>query len=160
MLQRLRRLESILVRVESGLLASLVMGMVTLAFVQVARRQFFGTGAVWADTLLRHLVLWVGFLGAALAAADEKHFAWEAAAQRGGPLAKAAAHAAAAVIAGVLAYVSIAFFTDDFRHSRALITIGHTPIPGWIFALAIPVGFSLVALHSLLRSVSILAEPR
>jgi TRAP-type C4-dicarboxylate transport system permease small subunit len=159
-LQRLRRLESILVRVESGLLVSLVMGMATLAFVQVARRQFFGTGAVWADTLLRHLVLWVGFLGAALAAADEKHFAWEAASHRGGPRAKAAAHAAAAVIAAVLAGVSVTFFADDFRHSRALMTIGQTPIPGWIFALAIPVGFSLVAAHSALRAAHILAEPR
>jgi TRAP-type C4-dicarboxylate transport system permease small subunit len=159
-LQRLRRLESLLVRAESGLLASLVAGMATLAFVQVARRQLFGTGAVWADTLLRHLVLWVGFLGAALAAADEKHFAWEAASQRGGPIAKAAAHLSAAVIAAALACVSITFFADDFRHSRALITIGQTPIPGWLFTLAIPTGFALIVVHALLRSASILAEPR
>ncbi|MDE2237792.1 MAG: TRAP transporter small permease subunit, partial [Elusimicrobia bacterium] len=49
--------------------------MSSLAFLQVLRRELFGSGALWADPLLRSLVLWVGFLGAALAAAEDKHFA-------------------------------------------------------------------------------------
>ena len=41
--------------------------------MQVVLRQVFGGGILWCDTLLRHLVLWVGFLGAARAAGQHPH---------------------------------------------------------------------------------------
>ena len=59
-------------------MVALLAVMVTLAFAQVILRHF-GLGLLWGETVLKHLVVWTGFLGAALAAASEKHFAWEAA---------------------------------------------------------------------------------
>jgi TRAP-type C4-dicarboxylate transport system permease small subunit len=153
--EKLRKAESLLVKLESGLLVALLGGMATLAFVQVARRQLFGTGALWADTLLRYLVLWVGFLGAALAAADEKHFAWEAAAQKGGKAGdrmRLAANLAAVVVSGLLTRASWAFFLDERAAGQTLFTIGRTDVAEWIFALAIPVGFALVGLHLACRA--------
>lgn len=152
MREKLRRAESLLVSLESGLLVALLAGMAALAFAQVARRQIFGTGALWADTLLRHLVLWVGFLGASLAAADEKHFAWEAAAERGGPKMKAAAHAAAAVITAFLAKAAFSFLREEYAAGKILFSIGAVAVPEWVFSLSIPIGFTLVLIHTLLRA--------
>src|SRR5512143_3313876 len=59
--------------VERGILVALLALMILLAFTQVVLRNVFSTGLLWADPLLRHLVLWVGFIGASLATASEKH---------------------------------------------------------------------------------------
>lgn len=158
MRQRLKRFETLLVRAESALLVALISGMATLAFVQVALRQFFDSGAVWGDTLLRHLVLWVGFLGAALAAADDKHFSWETAAHRGGAKMKFASQIAAVVITAFLACAAVSFFKDEYRAGHILLTIGTVGVPGWLFTLSIPVGFCLVLLHTLLRAIAALTE--
>lgn len=154
-MEKLRKAESLLVRLESGALVALLGGMTALAFVQVARRQLFGTGALWADTLLRYLVLWVGFLGAALAAADEKHFAWEAAAQKGGrvgDLMRVGANAVAVVVTALLVRASWSFFLDERSAAQTLFTIGNVAVPEWLFALAIPVGFALVGIHLAFRA--------
>jgi len=151
--EKLRAAERGLVWAESAVLAVLLGFMTLLAFVQVARRELFGSGALWADTLLRHLVLWVGFLGAAIAAADEKHFAWEAAAERGGPRLKAASQATAAVVCLFLIQAAVAFFRDEYRAGETLLRIGSVAVPSWLFDLAIPVGFALVLIHSALRAI-------
>jgi TRAP-type C4-dicarboxylate transport system permease small subunit len=58
---------------EDGLLVALVGLLVACSLVQIILREFFSTGLVWGDDLLRHGVLWLSFLGAARAAADNKH---------------------------------------------------------------------------------------
>ena len=78
MRDRLRKAEDLLAAAEGALLVALLAVMVSLAFAQVVLRHF-GAGLLWGETVLKHLVLWTGFLGAALAAKSEKHFAWEAA---------------------------------------------------------------------------------
>ena len=75
---KLQRAERLLARGEGIALVALLAVMVTLAFAQVVLRHF-GAGLLWGETLLKQLVMWTGFLGAALAAESEKHFAWEAA---------------------------------------------------------------------------------
>lgn len=160
MLERLRRLERAVARTERGLVVAILAGMTILAFCQVARRQLFQTGALWADTVLRHAVLWLGFLGAALAAADEKHFGWEALAHKVGGKGRAAAQLGAALISAFLARAALKFFLDEFHEGKILVTIGSVGVPAWLFALAIPTGFILVVFHCLMRAASAWLEPR
>lgn len=47
--------------------------MVFLSFFHVVSRNLFSFGFVWADDLLRHLVLWSGFIGAAVATREGRH---------------------------------------------------------------------------------------
>ena len=96
--------------------------------------------------MLRRLVLWVGFLGAAIAAADEKHFAWEAASRKLKPV----ANAAAVIILGFLVGAAWSFFKEEYAHGKILF-LG---IPEWLFALAMPVGFALVLFHTTMRVVN------
>jgi C4-dicarboxylate transporter DctQ subunit len=64
--ERMGRLEILLIGV---LLASLIF----FGILQIALRNFFHRGIVWADPLMRHMVLWLGCLGGAVATARLRH---------------------------------------------------------------------------------------
>ncbi len=131
--------------------------MIGLSFLQVLLRQFLGTGLLWADTLSRHLVLWVGFLGAALAAAEGKHFAWEAVTHREGStgaVLRLASSLAAIAITAILALASWDFFVAERAQGSALFTAGALTVPSWPFSAIIPIGFGLVLFHMALRGLA------
>jgi len=48
--------------------------MTGLAVIQVFLRYFFNGSLLWGDVAARNLVIWVGFLGAAIATRQNKHF--------------------------------------------------------------------------------------
>lgn len=138
--------------------------MVLLSFSQVLLRQFLGIGLLWGDTFLRHAVLWVGFLGAALAAVDEKNFAFEALAERCGPRSRAAlglaAHSTTVVVCALLAKAAWKFLLDEKASSSVLFTAFGVDFPAWLFAVIVPAGFALIGLHTLLRAAACLSRLR
>lgn len=161
-MERLRKTEALLVRAETALLAVILSTMIGLSFMQVVLR-FFGKGILWGDTLSRYLVLWVGFLGAALAAAQGKHFAWEAASQRedkAGYLMHLGANAAALVLTGFLAQASWAYWLSEKADAQTLFSIGSVSFPEWVFVTAVPLGFLLVMLHTAVRLAEAAAHLR
>jgi len=153
--ERLRKAESVLLDLESLLLVAVLLFLVAMSFLQVVLRQFFGGGILWCDTLLRHLVLWVGFLGAARAAAEEKHFAFEAVTEhlpaRLHGTAALPARLCAAAVALLLAKASWVFMLEERGAGEPLFTAGRLAVPGWPFAAIVPLGFLLVAVHAGLR---------
>jgi TRAP-type C4-dicarboxylate transport system permease small subunit len=66
-----------LTKVEESILSVFLMIMILLTCVQIALRAFFSTGIPWAEPFLRYLVLWTGFLGAAMATSQGKHIAMD-----------------------------------------------------------------------------------
>jgi TRAP-type C4-dicarboxylate transport system permease small subunit len=158
---RLRRAERLLARGEGAALVTLLGVMVTLAFGQVVLRHF-GAGFLWGETLLKQLVMWTGFLGAALAAEGEKHFAWEAAhlglpAKWKEPLRLSSSLAAAAVCA-LLLQAAWRYAADDRAAGEVLTTIGTLSIPSWIAAAGIPGGFALLLTHLLFKAADAACE--
>lgn len=154
-MERLKKAEAALLRLENALIAAILLFLVAMSFLQVILRQVFGGGLLWCDTLLRHLVLWVGFLGAAAAAADDKHFAFEAlTAQLPARLHRSAevlARLTGILVSGLLAQASWSFLRDEYRAGNALFSVGSVSVPAWIFASILPAAFLLVALHIALR---------
>lgn len=152
----LKKIESALVSLESAVLVALLSFMVVMAFSQVVARQLFHTGLLWGDTLLRHLVLWVGFLGAALATADEKHFAWDTLIGMLKDRTRAAfllcAHLAAGVIVFLLIRASWAYLLEEKEGGKALFSIGERAVPEWWFAVIIPLGFALILIHLIIKA--------
>lgn len=161
MRERLRRVEDLLASGEGAALVALLAVMVTLAFAQVVLRHF-GKGLLWGETLLKQLVMWTGFLGAALAARAEKHFAWEAAhlgtpEKWKAPLRLASSLAGAAVCA-LLLQAAWRYAADDKAAGEVLMSIGSLPVPSWIAAAGIPGGFALVGLHMLFKAADAALE--
>ncbi len=60
-------------RFEDFLLVVLLSSMILLASTQILLRNLFEFGLVWADPLLRIMVLWLGMSGATVASRDNRH---------------------------------------------------------------------------------------
>ncbi|MEM1174471.1 MAG: TRAP transporter small permease [Pseudomonadota bacterium] len=58
---------------ENTLLILVLGGMVAVAFLQIVLREVFSTGVIWANELVRILVLWLAIVGAVAAARDNRH---------------------------------------------------------------------------------------
>ncbi len=157
----LKPIERALALVETALLVALLSLMILLAFFQVVLRDFFHSGILWADPLLRHMVIWLGFLGAAFAASQGKHFAWEMPKPKNQILSKA--FAAVANLSGALAALFLAFAAREYAieektYGHALFRIGGFSFPSWASADIIWFGFLLVGFHFLIRVLSPIKE--
>ena len=60
-------------RLLSLLIAALLLAMVILSSLQIALRNFWESGILWIDPLLRHLVLLLAFIGALAATGAKRH---------------------------------------------------------------------------------------
>jgi len=139
-------------RVEGWILIALLSVMVLLSFVQVVLRNVFHEGIIWADILLRHIVLWIGFLGAAIATSEDRHISIDAFARflpdRVCHAASAITHLFAAAVCGILAHASLTFIHNDLASGSEFLP----GIPAWYSEIIIPVGFVLLALHFVIRA--------
>ena len=59
--------------VETWIIVVLVAFVIGFGLTQIILRNIFSTGLVWGDMFLKQAVLWICLLGAARAAADDKH---------------------------------------------------------------------------------------
>ncbi len=156
-MQRLRRalvtFDRWLHRLELGLIILLLAVMVNLAFLQVLLRNLFSTGILWADIFLRHLVLWLGFLGAAIATRSDRHIKMDVLNRvlpaRFQPMVSLFTHSLSLAVCAVLARAGYTFLQFEIEDRTVLFA----SMPAWIFQLIIPLGFALIGLRFLLKAV-------
>lgn len=141
---------------ERSLLVFLLLILVMLSFLQVLLREFFSTGLLWADVFLRHLVVWVGFLGAAIAVRENKHFAIDLAKKfipsRIKGFAKIVTDLFASGCLTFLCVSAIKFFKDEVQSRSILFTVGNFDLPAFWIDIIIPLGFILLFVHFLLKT--------
>ncbi len=149
MMKTLKKINNFIAGIESWLLIVIVLAMVILSFLQVILRNVFAQGIIWGDTFLRHLVLWVGFIGASLATREDKHINIDV---LGRLLKGKAQHINQMVInffsmfiAGYLGWASWRFVMMEKKFGSELLS----GLPVWYFQIIIPVGFALMALRFL-----------
>jgi TRAP-type C4-dicarboxylate transport system permease small subunit len=58
---------------ENIILVTLLSGMILLAVGQIVLREVFDTGIIWADQLVRLIVLWLAMMGAMAACREDRH---------------------------------------------------------------------------------------
>src|ERR1700686_2958059 len=58
--------------IENALATAAMLAMVVLPLLEIAVRRLFGVGVPASGPIVQHLTLWVGFLGAAIAAREGK----------------------------------------------------------------------------------------
>ena len=149
----LERFDDLLNRMEGGLIIVFLTVMVLLAFLQVVLRNVFSAGILWGDVLLRHLVLWIGFLGAALAASKDRHINIDVLTRFLSKTARAAIDVFtdlfAAFICFVLCRAGLTFLSNEIAEQNKVFA----EIPAWYAESIIPVGFGLLTIHFLLRAI-------
>jgi len=143
----LKACDRLLARSETVVLVVFLGSMVVLAFLQVVLRNFFNTGLIWADTLVRHLLLWAGFFGGAIAAFEGRHISIDALTkylpQRWKHVAGAVTNLFGCIVCYYLAQAALTFVTAE-AESGGEFLFG---LPGYVGMVIIPVGYALLALH-------------
>ncbi|MFA5162446.1 MAG: TRAP transporter small permease [Elusimicrobiales bacterium] len=149
---RIFLIESRLVKAEKFAVALLVGLMIALSFLQLLLRLVFSQSILWLDPLLRHMVLWAGFTGAALASREGQHFALDIMHKMLPGKSRRAVELSGAVFAALacaaLLAASCVFIRDEFSAGTTAFAAGSVNVPAWAAELAIPLGFGLMLLHS------------
>jgi C4-dicarboxylate transporter, DctQ subunit len=149
----LKSIESVLNKIEGAVLIFLLLVMLFMAFGQVVLRNFFSGGLVWGDILLRHLVLWIGFLGAALATSGERHLNIDILTrylpERLRRAVAALSNVFAAAVCFFLFRASLTFIGFEIVNKNTVFA----DIPSWFAQIIIPIGFGLLTFHFIVRAI-------
>jgi TRAP-type C4-dicarboxylate transport system permease small subunit len=147
----LDRLDEKIGRAEQFLVVIFLTAMILVAFSQIVLRNFFSTGIDWGDALVRYLVVWVGFIGAAIATRESKHITIDVLSRwfrgLGSTAVRAICNFFSAVICGLLTLAAIKFVSFEAQ-------MGGTAffnLPAWVPELVIPASFGMMTLRYFLR---------
>ena len=140
-------------RIEDGIIALLLFAMILLATSQIFLRNLFDAGIIWADPLLRIMVLWLGLLGALAATRENKHISIDLLtrflSEKANAITKSVASLFSSIVAGLLAYHSVRFVVMEYESQTKVIT----DIPAWIIELILPVAFGLITIRFVIHFI-------
>ena len=138
-----------------GLLCLLLLTMIALACLQIFLRTFFSGGFLWADPLIRYLVLWSGMTGAVVATREGKHIAIDVITYLAPEAVKTwirlVINLFSVAVAVVLTRAACIFVRNEAMFGSASLL----SVPSWIWNLIFPVAFGMIAFHFL---VGLLAD--
>ena len=150
-LSALARLRGWLDKGETLLLMALLAVLIFLSFLQVILRLGHG-GLPWADVINRHLVLWIGMIGAALATARSRHIRIDV---LGRVLKGAAGRWTGAGLDALAAWIclrlALAARTFVLQTREFGDTLSPLDWPAWMLQAVIPASLALMAFHFLLN---------
>jgi TRAP-type C4-dicarboxylate transport system permease small subunit len=152
-MKTIKLVEGWIVKIEVSFLVLFLTIMVLMAFLQVVLRNLFSSGFLWADTFLRYLVLWVGFLGAAVSTQEERHINIDALTRFFSPYLKNILSIITNGIAAVTCFYMLKASLDFIRIGLPSDLTLFENIPIIYFIIIIPIGFGLMAFHFLIRVV-------
>jgi TRAP-type C4-dicarboxylate transport system permease small subunit len=147
----LSSLHRLLLRLEDALLVALLSGMILLACTQILLRNLWDSGLVWADPLVRVLVLWLTMLGAMAATRERHHIQIDLLSRFLSPrkqrLVRSLTDLFAALVCGLLAWHSGRFVWLEFQDGGILFAM----LPAWVCESVMPLGFGVMSLRFLLQ---------
>ncbi len=155
----IKQIDRFLAGIEAFGVTLILSVMIGLTFVQVILRNLFSGGILWADLMVRQLVLWVGFLGASLAVRESKHIAIDflphfLPASFKKPV-RFFTHIAAAVVSALLARAAFSFVRFEQEGGSILFL----DIPVWWFQVILPYGFCVIAVRFVIQALDVVFSP-
>ncbi|MGA9407712.1 MAG: TRAP transporter small permease [Bacteroidota bacterium] len=147
-----------LARITGWLIIFFLGVMIIMAFGQVVLRDFFHTSIEWGDVFLRHLVLWLGFLGAVIATGEGRHlkieFINKLVPERYRKIIYIVTNFFAAAVCFFLMEAAITFVQMEAESADTLIL----NLPTTYFIVIIPVGYGIISFRFIVRSLVLAAE--
>lgn len=136
-------------KAESLVLCLLFTAMMVLACMQIMLRTFFTGGLLWADPLIRYLVLWCGLIGAIAATGQGKHIALDLLGNSLSPRLESWIHLITLLFctlaASGLTWAGWRFLVGEIQFGGA----GPLDLPLWLWNTIFPLAFGLIALKYL-----------
>ena len=143
---------------EEAFLCLLLLAMILLACVQIFLRTFYSSGILWADPLLRYLVVWAGLFGAAVATKQSKHISIDIISylvpEQFMPWLRVLLNFFSASICIILTYAAVKFVRDEALYGGR----GILDIPSWQLNIVYPLAFGVIAGRFLLLALKDLSR--
>jgi C4-dicarboxylate transporter DctQ subunit len=133
---------------EKVLLSGLLTAMILLVLTQIILRNFFHCGIIGGVEIIRHLVLWIAFVGAGLATREGRHVKIDMASRilstRGRKIADIISTLFSVVVCTILFVASCKFVYMDYTSAGVASFLN---VPLWIMEAIIPVGYLIVTIR-------------
>jgi C4-dicarboxylate transporter DctQ subunit len=150
---RLEGLFKFLGSLEIGFIALLLVALIFFGCLQIVLRNFFHRGIIWADPLMRHIVLWLGCLGGALATTRMRHIGIDVLTRFLPKTAKAVrdrvVYLATAAASTALGLAALKLVLDE----KAFGEKSFSNIDTWILQAVLPAAFLVIAYRSLVNAI-------
>ncbi len=134
------------------MLVALLVTMILMSGTQIILRNFFDSGVVWIDPLLRVSVLWLALLGATVATRNNKHIRIDLLSRffkrnilR---LIQAIVDQISAWTCLLIAWYGLGWIKLDYDDGLT----SFAGIPAWMLEIIVPAAFALIGLRYLLVS--------
>jgi len=141
-------------RFEDAVAATALAVMAVIPLLEIVLRRAVGIGIPGAGPIVQHLVLWVGFLGAAIAAREGRllSLATGSLVPEGRP--RQVAGLVAAIIGSAVSVILALAAVEFVQSERGVGSSFGAGIPTWVAELVLPFGFALIALRLAWRASS------
>lgn len=138
-------------QLEDSIVILLLATILLFAINQVLLRNFFDSGIVWSENLLRVLVLWLGLAGSLVATRQAKQIRIDVLSQyipkKYKPYIKRLTLLFTAIICLIISYFSFEFTILEYQAS----SIAFEKVPAWLTILIIPISFSIMSLKYVIQ---------
>ena len=130
---------------ENIALVAMLGGMIVLACGQIVFREVFETGFVWADELIKLMVLWLAMIGAVAASRDDRHIRIDVLSQllpdSVTRFSRVLVDVFAAVVSAVVAWHAWRYLQLEIEFEDQVLI----DTPAWIAHLIVPLAFALIS---------------
>lgn len=137
--------------VEVGILGVMLGTLIVLGGLQIVLRNIFHSGILWADPLMRHIVLWLGCLGAALATTNARHINIDVFSRllpkTVKPWRRSLVYGATAAATFMLGVSAWRLVVDERLYGE--IAFGSVPV--WVLQVILPVAFFMISYRSVVN---------
>lgn len=145
-------------RLEDSLLVGLLGLLILLASTQIFMRNLLDTGIVWIDPLLRVLVLWLGLIGASVAAREQKHIQIDVLTRLLNPtvarIVETLVNLFSSAICLIISWFGAGWILLDYE-DRITSFLG---APAWVLEVIIPLSFGVIGLRFLFQAMKNLRD--
>ena len=141
----LSRLDSAGRAAENFALVVLLSGMILLDVSQILLREVFSTGYVWADELLKLMVLWVAVVGSIAACRDNRHIRIDVLSHLLPDsivkVTQMVVDIFAAAVCGVLAWQAYRYLQIEIEFEDTVLI----DTPSWLAHMIMPIAFAVIS---------------
>lgn len=139
---------------ENASLVLLLGAMMLLAVGQIALRLFFSFGFVWADELIKLMVLWIALIASIAASRNNRHLRIDIlshfVADKYARIPRLIVEAFAAFMCGLLAWQSYRYMLVSIEFEETVLV----DVPAWVAHGIVPLAFALMCYRFFLSFVS------
>ena len=150
-MDRWERIDEIVGKLEQILLGVLLGTMILVAFIQIVLRNALSTGLTWGDGLVRSLVLWTGFIGAAVATREGKHISIDVVSRWMSPKGKIGidiiTNGFSLTVCALLTFAALSFVGNEMQMNGVLFL----KVPSWVSEIILPLTFGVMTFRFSLR---------